>query len=289
MFLFRSLKKILQSPHPHIFNKGSVVVPGVLTFVLLIIFSPFGMENLPIIHLFILSLGIGIVVSFSVLIVYHFIKKLFPAWMHEEKWTVGKELVLIFSVIFLIAMIVLLFFLMMDIQGRSFIQLFRIVFVRTLLSSIFPVLVLVLYEQYIHHRKQMKVAEEMGEQLNRNPEKTENENPIISIKSENARTAISLLASEIVYIKAEGNYLEVYYLAEDKHLRKELIRNRLKSIYHSLPHNIFFQCHKSYVINIRHIQKLRGNARNLVLFLRYSDKGIPVSRSRIAVLREIVV
>lgn len=60
----------------------------------------------------------------------------------------------------------------------------------------------------------------------------------------------------------------------------ELVRNSLKAIEEQLPIDIFYRCHKRYIINMKHIQKVDGNARNLVLTLENIEEKIPVSRAK---------
>lgn len=81
-------------------------------------------------------------------------------------------------------------------------------------------------------------------------------------------------------IKSEGNYVEVFYESKNQ-LQKELIRNSLKAIEEQLSKKpSFYRCHKQYIINLNHIQKVNGNARNLELIIEHLDAPVPVSRSK---------
>ena len=57
--------------------------------------------------------------------------------------------------------------------------------------------------------------------------------------------------TEIVYIKSDSNYLEVYL--EDK---KHVVRSTLKNLLELLPTRIFVQTHRSYVINGMRIRNI---------------------------------
>lgn len=87
-------------------------------------------------------------------------------------------------------------------------------------------------------------------------------------------------------MKSEGNYVEVFY-RQNQEKQKELIRNRLKAIEEQLPPTDFFRCHKRFIINLQHIQKVEGNARNLELVSDNFEEKIPVSRSKSEMLQQL--
>lgn len=57
-----------------------------------------------------------------------------------------------------------------------------------------------------------------------------------------------ILLSDILYIRSDDNYLELYTTK-----KKYTIRETLKNIISQLPSNIFFRVHKSYIINLNAI------------------------------------
>ncbi len=73
--------------------------------------------------------------------------------------------------------------------------------------------------------------------------------------------------SEIRYIKADNVYLEVN--TEDK---KFLVRSALKDYIEKLPSNKFFRAHKSYIINLDHIQAI--NSKDVII----NGHTIPISK-----------
>ena len=51
---------------------------------------------------------------------------------------------------------------------------------------------------------------------------------------------------DIVYLKADGNYSIIYLKDHTKHI----IYESLKDFERDLPENIFFRCHRSYIVNV---------------------------------------
>lgn len=72
---------------------------------------------------------------------------------------------------------------------------------------------------------------------------------------------------DIHYLKADNVYLEVY--TKDK---TYLVRSALKDYLEKIPSNKFFRAHKSYVVNLDHIQAI--NTRDIVI----NGQSIPISK-----------
>ncbi|WKV11233.1 LytTR family DNA-binding domain-containing protein [Marivirga harenae] len=274
---------IFQKPHPFIFNSASIVIPGIFTFLLIFIFKPLGFNSLPINYVLAFALGFGLIASSLVLISVKLLKFTFPKWMDEDAWTLGKEVFLIFTVLILIAFTIFIIFLGIDIADSSPFALFRMVFIKTLLFSAFPILFMVLFEQYNYQRTQLKEAVDLSQKVTHE----KNSHAFThSIRAENGQLVLQLASKEILWAQSDGNYLDLYYINEANEIKKELIRNRLKNLADQLPDDSFFHCHKSYLINLNHIQKVQGNARNFEVILRYANVSIPVARSKSAELKE---
>lgn len=80
--------------------------------------------------------------------------------------------------------------------------------------------------------------------------------------------------SDIVYAKACNNYTEIHTQSGDT----RLISKTLKYVSAQLPDQYFFRVHKSYLINLAHIEKYRKSEGGMVIM---SDKmEIPVSSDK---------
>ena len=90
---------------------------------------------------------------------------------------------------------------------------------------------------------------------------------------------LSILPSQFIYAEAQDNYTEVFYL-ENKVLRKKLLRITLRRLAEQLPSNEFVRCHRSFLVNLHHIEEVSGNASGFRISLRLAAREIPVSRSK---------
>lgn len=102
----------------------------------------------------------------------------------------------------------------------------------------------------------------------------------IWFSNENEKPVCQLYLSNIQFIKAEGNYIEVFFLNEQKILKKNLIRNKLSYATSILPPQDFWRVHRSFIVQLNHVEKVIGNARNLELIMKTSQITVPVSRSK---------
>jgi len=60
---------------------------------------------------------------------------------------------------------------------------------------------------------------------------------------------------DIMWIKSEGNYLEIHSLSNTKYV----IRSTFNDLFRIIPPKIFIQVHKSYAVNFDHIDSVRPN------------------------------
>ncbi len=74
--------------------------------------------------------------------------------------------------------------------------------------------------------------------------------------------------NEILWLKADGNYIEIYFA--DK---KELIRNSLSLFLEKINKPNFFRTHKSYAVNLDYLSKLESTSVYIL------DTEIPISKS----------
>lgn len=278
-----SIKKLLNNPHPFIFNSYSVLVPSFITFLILVILKPFEFATFQTGELIIWSTFFSALVGSTILLCISVVKRYFHKTI-EENWMVKSEILLILFVLMVICLTIYTVFMVLNPETNKF-ELFSLVVLRTLAISFFPVLILVLFEQNRHQNSKRQQAEKFNQELLKSQTVTARKkaNPDFSSKivllAENKKVALQIAPVDIIFIMSESNYVEVHY-RHNQGIGKELIRNSLKSIEEQLPATDFFRCHKRFIINVYHIQKVEGNARNLELILENVAYRIPVSRNK---------
>ncbi|NER15078.1 hypothetical protein GWK08_16610 [Leptobacterium flavescens] len=101
---------------------------------------------------------------------------------------------------------------------------------------------------------------------------------LISFKGQGSKDQITLAASNFLYGKAQDNYVELHFLEQDQ-LKTFLIRSSLHSLVDSINSDAIKRCHRSYMINLLHVNAIKGSNQEMSLFLDPSNTVIPVSKS----------
>ncbi len=281
---------MLSKPHPFIFNRWSIIIPGIVTVLVIMVLMPLDFDRFPFSERFMLAIVFGTVASATVGLSVFALQKLAPEWVIEDHWTVGREIVLIFVVIVLICLVNFIVLLIIGMNDNEVTETLVLVIGYTLLISFFPVLLMVLTEQVLHQKAKLKESERLTQALqpvvgsSKKASQKVNEDPI-ELAAETGIVELVVLPSQIEYIQSDGNYAEIFYSDSVLNPQKKLIRNRLKYFSDVLPHPPFMHCHKSYIVNLDKVTSVTGNARNFELLLADRTERIPVSRSKTAELR----
>lgn len=107
--------------------------------------------------------------------------------------------------------------------------------------------------------------------------KAEISNQSIILKSPTVNQCIEIIPGNITYIKASGNYVEIYLKNEKK---AKLIRASLSFVSEKLQKfDFIIKCHRQYLVNKNSIQSYKGNSQRLLLHLENTINKIPVSKS----------
>jgi DNA-binding LytR/AlgR family response regulator len=73
--------------------------------------------------------------------------------------------------------------------------------------------------------------------------------------------------TDILFVEGSGNYVKIHTLNE----KPLMVLDKLTELQDKLPKKQFIRVHKSFIINVLHIQKIEGN------MIKIEDKVIPIS------------
>lgn len=111
----------------------------------------------------------------------------------------------------------------------------------------------------------------------------------ITIQDKNVRSYdLSLSLNALLYVEAKKNNVMVCYVDGEKLEYKEL-HTPLTSVLANLKtYENIFQCHRSFLVNLNHVTSAQGNSNGYKLTLDRCAEKIPVSRSYIAQLKQLL-
>ncbi len=275
----KKIKAYLNKPFPFIEKTQHKIIASFLfsafIYTFLIIFQPFGIVNIPYYKpLFILGFfGITFIVLLNgYLIAPYFFRQFF----NTDNWTIRKNLIFISIQILIIAILNWLYNSTVGKDVTEQHNLFSFLFI-TISIGFFPTILLNMFIEKYLSKKHQNIAENLTHTIQ--SENKSKDIQKINIISENENESMSIELDQLICIKSEGNYVDVYFYKNEK-INKQFIRNSLTKLGKQL---IIFEnikrCHRSYIVNFSNIEKVSGNARNFNLHIKMLDFTIPVSRS----------
>lgn len=95
------------------------------------------------------------------------------------------------------------------------------------------------------------------------------ENPEVTILVRSDKKIYALKPMEIAYVEACGDYIKII-LTDNQTL---IVHETMKRFVSTLPENCFMRIHKSYAINLSHVEFIDGNQ------LHITQKSLPISTS----------
>ena len=100
---------------------------------------------------------------------------------------------------------------------------------------------------------------------------------------------VTLDIADLLYIEAVGNYVKVVSKRENDDVHTNMLRATMKQMENSLQaYPMIVRCHRAFVVNLGQAEQISSNSRAMQLVMRYSHDAIPVSRSNVKKLKELL-
>lgn len=205
---------------------------------------------------------------------------IFPKIFDEEKWNVLKTLIFILILILTITSVISTIAYKFDnsynLDLSSFIV---IIFIKSIVFSFFPIIIIVFYFEGVLHKKNHLIALNIIDEINNEKQIEQKIKSRIFTFAKNTKDEILIAEDNLIFIKAEGNYCNLFYKNNDNVITK-LIRSNMKELELYLKKSSnFIRSHKSYIINLSFISDVTGNARGYLFHLANFEYKIPGSRN----------
>lgn len=273
-FLFRHIPL---TPFRKQLAAGGIV--GLLVFFILFVFQPFGTYGFSIAHKSLFLFGYGVINASSYICFYAVGFLLFPRWFSFSNWNLLKEATCLILVLLLMTLTSLLY----HHQFVGNYQLSLSVFLNFLKYSSAVAVVpfsILYYQKWIHFKLTQSASETaVG---------TESPIQTITFDSNNKNEqSVTLPENEILFIKSEGNYIEIVRW-DQQTIRRHLIRNTLNNVLAVLPDHKFCKIHRSFVVNLNFADKVLLNGSAYELNLTVAAQKLPVSRSMVKELKQLM-
>ena len=98
----------------------------------------------------------------------------------------------------------------------------------------------------------------------------------ITLSGESDQEILQLAPDELLFMSANGNYVDVHYRKGDE-ADKSMLRSSLAGLAAQVPNNLLVQCHRSHFVNLAVARRIvRARSRTLIEF--DGSERVPVSR-----------
>ena len=281
---------LLAQPLPFFYSRQRIaklsLLVAVVVSLFLLLFRPVGFGNDERFHILFASATFGSIAGIMFGITFLAASGI---QLFNRNWTILKELLLFSLLITVVACCntaVRHFWVLGEEQSRLLVLLQELK--HTTLVGIIPVSLIwgINFWKRLPANIRSEVKQYIGIPKATNTEHEIVEPSIVSLSSQTSE-ALSIALNDLLYIKADGNYVEVF-CHQHGNIEKHLLRSSLKQIEEQLHgHQQLVRTHRAYLVNTEHVSEVNGNAAGYKLNLNgIADIDIPVSRKRIALFDE---
>ena len=270
--------KFLNKPYPFNddlrYNAKIILFISLGILIFLLIFQPIDFTLWSKKEIFYLVAGL-VVSTFLILSVnLIIIPILFPKIFYKNTWNIKKEILWNLWILIAISSSDLLFY--SQIVGIIDISFFDIT--KILLLGLLPVAVLITINQERLLRLHLVSAQQLNKKLLENKQQNNN---LIHFESDYKNDTLVIKADLLIVIKSSDNYIEVYYKNEGQ-VKKQIIRSSLKRVEELISkYDFIMRCHRSYIVNIKFINEIKGSPQGFQLFMDNMDFPVSVSQKYI--------
>lgn len=287
---------------------------GLFVFLFLFLFKPFRLDLYPFSRLFYTAAMYGFVTGAVILAGGSFFVKVIAPYIKEEKWTLGKQILLNMVLMISITIFnVLVTQLVHQITLPLWWHLNMLKWVLMLGALPVAIAELISYNYYL--RQHVKSAEGVSKDSSFTCKKAvsqpglitnipfgkdittpaaekeikavyKKKPPLLTLTGENQSDRLEIPYKRLLAVQALDNYVNIFW-EQDNKLQTTLLRNTLTNISEQLSGtSCMYRCHRGWMVNTQRVVQVEGNAQGLRLSVDFLPQPVPVSRANIAGYRK---
>ncbi|MEE4197587.1 MAG: LytTR family DNA-binding domain-containing protein [Bacteroidales bacterium] len=251
---------------------------GVLGF--LYLFQPLEVSLMDAREKLYVVLGLAAITFLSLSLNLLILPSLFPGIFIKRVWNIKKEILWNLWILTTISVGYYLYYKLLDIFAIDFRMVLGLIVI-----AIIPITGLIVVNRNRMLRSNLRLAERINKKLQENKSM---DHKLVHFQSEYAKDNLSVKVNLIVLIRAANNYIEVFW-KEGKNIRSQMIRTSLKKAEELFRDDHFiFKCHRSFLVNMHHIDKIEGNIQGYKIYFDMIDFPVPVSKKFAYKLKQLV-
>ncbi len=276
--------KFLNKPYP--FNDDLkrnakiIFFISISIFAFLLLFQPLDISLLENKEKIYLIVGFSVITFLSLSLNLLVLPSLLPRIFLRREWIVWKEIIWNLWILFTIAIGYFLSYKILGILEFEFYMM-----VKLILIAIFPLTLLIVFNQNRLLRLHLMIAHELNEKLKENKSV---QDQLVHFDSEYQKDKLSMKARLLLLIRSADNYIEIFWKDGDT-IKSRMVRSTMVKAYDLLSeYSYVFKCHRSFIVNVNFIDRVEGNSQGYKLFFENIDFEVPVSKAAVDELKEKV-
>ena len=145
-----------------------------------------------------------------------------------------------------------------------------------------------LYWRYKFRSRYLALELEETRELNSQLQLLRKEQPDVITLTGSTNEKVMLSVSNLLYIEAVGNYVKVVHWLEDQ-VRSDMLRATSKQMEDTLQaYPMIVRSHRAFIVNLGQVEQIVSKSGSMQLVMKHSHDTIPVSRSNVAAIKEII-
>ena len=244
---------------------------GLLVAIVAVGVQPFGLSEFTHASKTLYLIGFGVVAFIGMLIAKFVLPSIISSFYDNQQWTIARQ------VIHLTVSLLIIGALMMSYSNFFKIATFEFIDVlKAVALCIIPIAIITFIQQGLFHNKFSTSAENINSNLNSIEFPASKQLFPVMVFGENNQK-LSLIPNQLIYAETSKDSTDFYWQTL-MGVEKTTIQTPLKQVEKELSvYPQFVRLHRNYVINMRGIQKVEGNARGYRLRIARMANEIPVT------------
>ena len=233
--------------------------------------QPFGLLNFSHESKMLYLIGFGVVAFVGMLIAKFVLPQSLKNFYNNQHWTVGRQVIHLLVVMLIVGSLIYAYSNYFSIASFSFLDVLKVT-----AFGIIPAVLITFIQQKLFHTQFSTTADRINENLNSLNLPTSQQILPVLVFGESEKK-LSLLPNQLIYAETSKDSTDFYW-QNFMGVEKTTVHTSLANVEKELSaHPQFVRLHRNFVVNMRGIQKVEGDARGYRLNIARKNNAIPVS------------
>ena len=281
--MLRILIQKYPAPRPVLKSLIIAVLTGVFIALFLLYFEPFNFHlNTDGNKVFHLSF-FGCITTFVLVLFLYVFPLLLPNLFSDKNWKLGYQMLFYMLVLIVIAIFNSIYSNYMNSIPFGW-DSYWLILSRTSVLGVLPIALITFFNYHLKVKSNLNLANNILK--NKKEFLKDSKEATHQISTDLKNETFSFSEHDFNYAIADGNYTDINSLNENT-LKKVTYRVTLSSLETQLKEaSTIVRCHRSYMVNLKKVKNISGNAQGLRLELINQSEIIPVSRKYIPIVKQ---